>query len=434
MTYLKRWLSLIVFLSFLIIGPESSWASDHPIQQMIEDAKEGDTVHIPEGSYNEPITIDKQIHLIGNGKVIFNINEDKPAISIKADKVTLQNIAINYQSEVPNETAILIEGDQNTLSEIEIVTNQRGIFLDESHQNILENISLEGPEHLPIQARQRGIDLWKSDQNVLRQLNITNVEDGIYIESSAANEVYKNKVTKSRYGYHLMFTKKTKLHHNESHENISGMMVMGTNETQVHDNLLTHNQKDVQSLGLLLFDVKNAVVENNEIAHNRLGIFIESAKDNTLIENDVRNNFIGLQFKFAENNVIEGNAFSANAVQGQAEESANNKTNLNYWSDHQGLDRNGNGQSDLSYKVDPFYLHLTNEYPAFRLLFQSPGMIFLDNMMHTPVEQQLVDQTPLMENPLVDHDLSQEKNLSFILISSILFVFSLTSIFFGVKK
>src|SRR5690606_17348191 len=147
------------------------------------------------------------------------------------------------------------------------------------------------------------------------------------------------------------------------------------------NNLMKYNQRNVQSLGLLLFDVKNATITENEIAHNRIGILIEDALDNDLSFNKIQNNYIGVQFKRAENNTIVNNAFFAYVDQGQAEYSTNKDTNRNYWGDHVGLDMTGDKVSDLTYEIDPFYLHLTDEYPPYRLLFDSPGMIFLETLL-----------------------------------------------------
>lgn len=431
----RRLLSSTIFLLGLFIMPYSSGAEGQEgVQQLIDQASAGDTIHIPSGSYTEPITIDKELTIIGNDDVQFNMVDDKAAITLTANNITLKQLSIDYQSNEEKGAALLIKSDYNKIEQLHIDTNGRGILLDEANYNTLNHITIKGNEQVPIQLRQRGIDLWKSNENKIHDITISHVEDGFYLESSTKNRLHNNIATHSRYGYHLMFTRDTQLYENESYENISGMMIMGTKRTKVYENTIKYNQKNVQSLGLLLFDVRDAIVERNEMTHNRIGIFVEDATENEITNNNVANNFIGLQFKRAEANFIHHNNFSANAVQGQAEESTGNKTNNNYWSDHQGLDLTGNHVSDLSYKVDPIYLHITNEYPAFRLLFQAPGMIFLENMMQTPVEEQFVDQAPLMKPPLALAQGAAENNRVTLLISTILLMSSLLIIYLGVKQ
>ena len=430
----KRLLSLITFFLLFFIFSNVDEANAQSIQSIIDEAREGETIQLPSGTYNESIVIDQSIELNGNGDVTFIVNSERPAITINADDVVLKDITIQYEDETKESPAIFITSNKNILENILIISSNVGILLDDAHDNLLSHISITGDKNLPIRERKRGIDLWKANRNIIEHSEIIYVEDGIYEEFCEDNIFHNNIVTDSRYGYHLMFTDRTELYENESYENISGMMIMGTTETHAYENILMFNQKNVQSLGLLLFDVYDSLVERNVIAHNRIGILVEDAYHNEIQYNDVRNNFVGLQFTRAEDNVIHHNAFDANVVQGQAEDSMNNDTNYNYWSDHNGLDVIGDGLSNLSYKVDPFYLHLTNKYPPYRLLFQSPGMIFLDSMMHTPVEEQLVDESPLMENPIITSDLFNDRNIVIAIIGSVLFLFSLFIIYLGVRQ
>jgi len=430
----RRFLGIITFSILLLMMPHLGEANTKTIQERIDEAEEGEAILIPSGTYEEALFIDKQVTISGEGEVLFKVKHNKPAITIAADDVSLENLSIQYDSDEADQAAIYISGNHNHLESIDIKTSKKAVLLDEAHYNVLSKLTVQGDASLAIKERQRGIDLWKANYNTINHTQISDTEDAIYVESGSDNVLHDNSAANSRYGYHLMFTKNSELYANESYENISGMMIMGTNGTKVYENNLFDNQKNVQSLGLLLFDVRHALIENNEIRRNRIGIFVENAADNEIRNNDVANNFVGLQFKQAEDNLIHHNAFTANVVQGQAEASMDNLTNHNFWSNHTGLDITGDGFSDLTYKVDPFYLHVTNKYPAFRLLFQAPGFNFLEKMMHTPIEQQLVDDAPLMENPLLPTDEPADKSKTILLISSLLFVFSLSIIYMGVKQ
>lgn len=414
--------------------PLPSSAEKGTIQQLIDAANPGDTIYLEAGTYDETIIIDRAVTIVGLNDVHFQVTSDKPIFSILADGVTLENIALTYTNEVADQPAIFVQSNHNSLRKLVIQSSNTAIYLDDAHDNLIEHVDITGDETLTTQQRHRAIDLWDSNRNIIQHCSIQYAEDGIYIENGEENVLNRNIVTNSRYGYHLMFTKKTELFANESYHNISGMMIMGTKGTKAHHNQLLYNQKNVQSLGLLLFDVKDAMIFANDIGYNRIGIVVEDATQNEIFENDVHHNFIGLQFKRATNNNIYHNEFNANVMQGQAEESMDNATNHNYWNDHSGLDLTGNGESDLPYTIDPFYLHLTNIFPPFRLLFQAPGMIFLDKLMHTPPEQQLIDHHPLMESPLektVDKVISSEY---LVLVSSFLFITSLGLMILGVKK
>lgn len=358
-----------------------------------------------------------------------------PNITIQSNNVIIENMNIKYINDSSEGSpAILITGDNNSLDKINIITDSYGIQLDNANHNIISDVKIEGNKNEPIINRQHGIDLWESHHNEIYDTCLQYVMDGIYIERSNENIVSRNTASHSRYGYHLMFTKNTVLEENESYENISGMMIMGTNGTVAKHNTLFHNQKNIQSLGLLLFDVKNATIKQNNIVNNRIGIFIESASENKIAENNIQGNYIGVQFKSATDNDISSNSFIANVSQGQAEDSSNNIVNKNYWGDHRGLDLTGDGTSNLTYSINPFFLKIAEKYPPFQLLFQSPGMVFIEQLIHIPVDEQFVDQSPLMENPLVGPGDQSGNQMTVLLFCMSLLVISIVIIYLGVKN
>lgn len=432
---MKRLLTFLVISMFLIFFDMVDVnAKEQSIQAQIDAASSGDTIQLEEGIYEENIVINQSIHLIGEGDVTLVQQDESPVFTIQSNHVNIENITIKHEDEHHESPAILIKGHHNKLHNINIETNSYGIQLDQANDNTLSHLHITGDEHELMKYRQHGIDIWESHRNQIHDSTIQDVQDGIYVEKSHETIMYDNAVSHSRYGYHFMFTKNSKLENNESYHNISGMMVMGADGTVVKDNRLTENQTNIQSLGLLLFDTKNATITNNQITNNRIGIFIEDAHANHLTLNHVSENYIGLQFKGAENNEINKNAFVANVAQGQAQESANNDTNHNYWGDHIGLDMTGEQTSSLPYKVNPFFLDITSEYPAFQLLFQAPGMIFLEELIHTPVEEQLIDSSPLLEDPLLVSNEVPQYSLLLFSICMFLFIFSIFIIYLGVRR
>lgn len=432
---IRKVLTIAVFSTLLLLFPSIFTEAKAPtIQQQIDESKPGETIQLNDGMYEESIIIKKPIHLSGSEDVTLRQEGSDPVINIQSDNVVLENLNVEYENDHSESSAILINGDNNLLNTINIHTNSYGIQLDEANHNRLSDLTITGIKKEAIKNRKHGIDLWKSNNNEIYDTRIKYVQDGIYMEKSHANKIYRNSASHSRYGYHLMFTKNTELEENESYENISGMMIMGTEGTVAKHNTLRDNQENIQSLGLLLFDVKDASIKGNIITNNRIGIFIESASDNELAFNTITGNYIGLQFKGAKNNTIANNSLVANVVQGQAQESSDNNTNQNYWGDHLGLDITGDQTSNLTYQVDPFFLNVTSEYPPFQLLFQSPGMVFLEQLIQIPVDEQLVDETPLMANPLaVTEDVSGDR-LTVLLLCISLIIISTLIIYLGVKK
>lgn len=426
----------IIISSFLLLllGIHLVEASNVSLQKLIDEAEPDATIELPGEAFHETILIDKPLEIIGTtGTEIIHEGKD-PAITILADGVTLKNVNVTYSTNERRRTAIYVEGDHNTIEHVDIDTNGYGIHLNDAHHNEISNVTITGEEKRAVAQRDHGILVWTSDHNTIHDSVFQHVQDGIYVEKSKGNHIYNNVAANLRYGYHLMFTQETVLEDNESFGNISGMMIMGTYGTIAKRNYLHHNLENIQSLGLLLYNVQDATIADNEIFYNRIGIFVEQAENNEITNNIVQGNYVGLQFLKANENDIHDNVFIANIAQGQAEASSENSTNRNYWDDHQGLDLNGDGTSDIVYEVDPFFLHITDVYPPLSLLFDSPGMMFLEQLIETPDEEKFIDDAPLMENPLPIQEETGNRSIAVLLFSFILLTISSTTIFMGVKR
>ncbi|HLA85326.1 MAG TPA: M56 family metallopeptidase [Thermoguttaceae bacterium] len=70
------------------------------LQKMIDDAKPGDVVVVPEGTYDKPITIGKSITLKGENveRCILDVTADEPAVMITSKKpATIESLTIRWQ-------------------------------------------------------------------------------------------------------------------------------------------------------------------------------------------------------------------------------------------------------------------------------------------------------------------------------------------------
>ncbi|HLR41539.1 MAG TPA: right-handed parallel beta-helix repeat-containing protein [Virgibacillus sp.] len=408
-------------------------AEGKSLQQQIDEADLYDTIEIAAGKYKENITIDKPVHLLGSEDVEITSKRDAPVITVVSDKVVLENMQVTHDVADTDIPAVSVESDANELKQLNIHSKNVGIELNEAHENQLSSLQIIGDENVLIKERQHGIELQKAHENEIHDARVKHVKDGVYIENSKETYLHHNRFTNSRYGTHLMFAENSKLEKNEAYDNVSGLYIMGTNGTEVTNNTLINNRKSVQSMGLFLFDSVNATVKDNNLTKNRIGMLVESATDNEIAHNHIQGNYTGVQLKKSEENTVKHNTFVANVAQGEAKESASNTTNENYWGDHRGLDITGDGLSNIPYKVDPFFLNMTEEFPPFQLLFQAPGMMFLDQLIAAPPEEQLVDEAPLMETP--DKPLnSSEKKAIFVVLSCLILMFiSVSIIYMGVR-
>ena len=139
----------LIFITLFIAGflfIAFDEANAQSLQEIIDRAEKGETIRLPDGTYEEPIVIDKPIQLVGSADVVFKVKSDRPAITIKANGATLEQIAVEYESGANDTPAILIQGSQNVIRSVTIETASVGILLDDAHENLLSDISITGDE------------------------------------------------------------------------------------------------------------------------------------------------------------------------------------------------------------------------------------------------------------------------------------------------
>ncbi|MGG1658576.1 right-handed parallel beta-helix repeat-containing protein [Brevibacillus sp. NRS-1366] len=449
----------ILIVSWIPVG-SSATELTASLQAMLDQARPGDTVTIPEGEYEGPILVTKPVTLLAQGNVKITNPSEETALTIQSDKVTLQGIKIVDKRINSEDASLVIRGNQNVLERIVIETMGTGIQLRQASSNTLHNIQVIGKvkekgagsdvghnhsQHLSkgqttpkstVQAQKgNGIDLFESHQNRIIANRITNVFDGIYVEKSNGNHIEQNDVEKSRYGYHFMGTTDTVLSENTGTENVTGAMLMETTKATVQSNQLFKQQKNPNSQGILLYDVTNSQLIGNQIEGNRVGLYFERSSGIEVRRNQLKLNFIGMQLLDSTGNVLTENAFVSNVIQAQAQDSTTDHLDGNYWDNLQGLDVDGDSRSDLPFEMNPLYLGLTDAVPPYQLFFQAPGFVFLENLFTNGTGTTIRDTTPIMNPP---DSLAQEDGSSSSwgagILGALLLLGSSSIIYTGVRK
>jgi nitrous oxidase accessory protein len=412
---------LVASITWLCLGflPAPGHAADAPVnlQAMIDKAAPGETITIPAGEYTGPIHVTKPLTLTASGEVIIRSATEDPVLTIESDNVTVEGLKLE-DSRINNPLATLVVyGDQNVLEKLEIDTMGTGIQLREANFNQLRNIRVTGyvqdeteisqelghdhnaqPTQVEPGAKPQkgnGIDVRQSHQNQIVGNQIFNLFDAIYLESSRENIIENNTVEKSRYGIHLMSTTGSRISGNTGNGNVTGSQMMETSNTTMINNRFIKQKDNPNSQGILLFSVTDSILEGNQIEGNRVGLYMETSQGNTIKNNAFTLNFIGMQVKDSADNLLTSNQFVSNVIQAQAQDSNTTSFDGNYWDNLQGLDVDGDGRSDLSFEMNPFFLALTDAVPPYQLFFQSPGMVFLESLFSDGADN-IRDTAPLM--------------------------------------
>lgn len=375
-----------------------------PLQPLIDATPAGQTLVLSgERPYAGPAVVSAAISIVSaEGAVVTNMDE-RPALTLAADGVVLEGVEVVDGRRDPKTPAVLIRSDRNELRRVVVKTSGGGIFLRNADDNVIADSRIEGANagdrSEPYSKRGNGIDLLASSGNVIEGNTIVHVHDGVYVESGNETLVRGNRATDSRYGFHFMFSGKPELVGNVGEGNVTGGMVMGVESAVVTGNVFEKQTENVHSQGILLFDVHRSEVSGNRVAGNRVGFYIENSTENTLADNEIAQNFIGMQMIGSTGNELRSNVFVANVNQAQSTDSKDNSLAGNYWDDFQALDSDGDGYSDLSYEIDPFFLQITKDIDAFQIFFQTPGLPFLAQMFHADTADWLKDPSPLLRSP-----------------------------------
>jgi len=348
---------------------------DYPtIQEAINNANEGDTIFVKNGTYKENVVVNKEISLFGENRettIILGItNSRSRTIDVKANNVIINGFTIQTPSGIEfATTGLAVYRCNNTLIQnniisgngygirltwsfnitlygnsiidnyygIELVCSSNCTFKDNHIKGGQYNFGVKGNELSHFlhdidssnAVDDRPIYYWVNRQNdvvptdagyvalvkstniTAKNLNLENNIEGLIIASTNDSIVVNNTVTNSEYtGIHLLWSSDNVIAFN----NISSTNIVGHAE------------------GISLFrSFKNRIYKNNITDYCQDGISLDYSTNNIIFRNNVINNRIrssqdGLQLCNSSNNRICGNNVINNVRAVVLAESSNNNT------------------------------------------------------------------------------------------------------------
>ncbi len=372
------------------------------IQALIDQAEPDTVIVVPPGVYAGTLKIHKRVALLADGLVQLINNSADAGIHITADQVVMNGFTI-IDTATKDAPTVWVEANAVKLERMHIRTASHGIKLIGARHGEIRDSTIvwdtaDAPE-VKLSLRKNGIDLYDAHENLIIGNTLTGMHDGIYIENSHDNRVQDNQVDHMRYGIHTMYASGSVISGNTGSYNITGAMVMAAKATEVSHNTFIKQSENVHSQGILLFDAHDSRIDHNRVQGNRVGMYVEMSSDNVFTWNRIEDNFIGMQFIEASANRLSNNAFTGNVIHAEARLSPDNEMDGNFWDSFIGIDTDGDGRSEITHAINPFYPSVVRSRPAFQLFFQSPSMLFLEGMFLGEREAWLADNMPLMERP-----------------------------------
>ncbi|TDQ34617.1 right-handed parallel beta-helix repeat-containing protein [Aureibacillus halotolerans] len=431
---------MVLILSIVCANSVANAQQHTSIQQLIDQAEAGDTIHIPAGYYTGAMIIDKPLQIIFSKGSVLTHEGSESAVKITSDHVKLSGLKI-VDRELKDAATVFVTGDSVHLEALHIQTGSYGIRLEKTQNGLLDENRIEwlpDTEHpVSLSDKKNGIDLYGAYNNRITNNHIRGVLDGIYLERSKKNVVSQNVVERARYGIHAMYTEQTIIQKNTSRLNFTGIIVMVTRGLTITENRVVMQNENVNSQGFLLYETNGATVQRNWIEGNRVGMNIQQSLDNQVMHNTFVNNYVGLQLMDAENNLITENSFIGNITGARSVTSVDNSLSGNYWDAFKGVDSDGDGKSNLPYAMNPLSLALFQSQPAFQLFYQSPGLELLERLYQADSRTWSMDKEPLMAPP--DNVFSGDSSHVLVkdrvnLIAFLLLSFGCSIFYFGRRK
>ena len=405
-------LAAALFGAALPAAPPAAAAEDpRPLQPLVDAAPEGAVLRLESGVYAGPVTIGKRlaIEAAEDGAVTVVGADEAPAVTVAAAGAGLRGLRIG-QTGGRDLPAVLVVSPDVTLDGLDIETEGFGIRLEGADRSVVRASSVRSsrPPGGRFTERKNGIDLYETNGASIEDNTVVAMYDAIYIENSDDVRITGNTVESSRYGIHVMYSDRTVIAGNTGRMNVTGAMVMTADGALIEGNHFEKQSENVNSQGILLFAARHSIVRGNTVSGNRVGLYVESSSDNRIEDNGITDNFMGLQLIDSEGNVITGNRWIGNVADAGAQRSGANRIERNFWDAFSGVDADGDGASDLPYAVNPFFLSLTERRPVFQLLFQSPGMKFLEGLYSADRSGWAADAAPLMKPARVPEGADKE--------------------------
>ena len=246
---------IFMFLTILLVGcnnnenPENNLIvikgknqTYSTINEALNNAIKNDIILVPEGTYNETLTINKTISLVGENKnkTIISGNKMDDVINIFADYVNISGFTIINSGPEPFQNidaGIDVRSNYNTISHCNIISNENyGIYLHLSTKGnkIISNLIYDNID---------GIYITTGTENVISSNNISNNKEyGIFLVQSNDNLILSNIFYNNQYAVRIKGSQNNVLAENYITNNPNGLyFCCGASYNYVYKNAFINN-------------------------------------------------------------------------------------------------------------------------------------------------------------------------------------------------
>jgi nitrous oxidase accessory protein len=390
-------------------------ASSFDLVRALAEARDGDVIVIPPGTYAGPFVVDKSVTLVGEGWPVIDSGGQGDVLTVSAPDVTIEGLVLRNSGDDLNHENAGITGLAPRIT----VQNNRledvlfGVYLKNAPESIVRENQISGKD-LELGRRGDAIRLWYCASSQIEGNYVSHSRD-VVIWFSPDSLLKGNTVEYGRYGLHLMYSDGDTLEENVLRNNSVGAFLMYSRRLTLRNNLF-YNNRGPSGYGLALKDADDVVAEGNRTINNRIGLYLDNSPRSTDAIGTYRNNLVAYNdvgiglLPLVRRNTISGNIFQENSSQvsvvGGHELVGNfwhSDGQGNYWTDYAGYDADGDGVGDMPYRSQRTFEDLMDTEPALRLFQLSPVADAINLAARAfPLFQprpRMSDDHPLMQPP-----------------------------------
>jgi parallel beta-helix repeat protein len=350
---LKKAIVVLFTVSLIIMGTTFSATitvdPGQKIQEAIDSALPGDTIHVKGGIYFENLIVSKNLVLKGENNPLINAQDNGSAITLLDDGITIMGFNITNSSD----SGIEVTSNSNLISNNTANSGHNGIALEACSNNTVSG-------NIVRKNQASGISLEMSMKNTISGNKAEeNYDTGIELDESTNNYIITNiVVNNSNDGIELKRSIKNTIEDNLAEGNKDGICLEeGSKNNTISNNNAGYNHID----GILLRGSLGNLIARNNISKNSKAFFLEASNENILTENNVTYNMDGVFINYYSSD----NKIYRNNLVGNLNYNAYDESNANQWDDgtlgnHYGdfdkrekgcIDANSNGLCDAAYTI-----------------------------------------------------------------------------------
>jgi nitrous oxidase accessory protein NosD/nitrous oxide reductase accessory protein NosL len=336
----------------------------------IERAPPNTTVQIPPGEYETNLTVSKPLTLRGAGaETVLTGDGNGTVLTVNATDAAVTSLRITGVGDVGVRQGAADNGSAwDRRIRLVYGYGDAAIRLADAHRSLVENVTIETPANGVVALNSSGAvvrnvtvngsDTWEEgfmstlamySRMVVEDSTFHGGRDAVYTHYADGIVVRDNEMTGMRYGLHEMYTSDALAANNTMRDTDAGIILM----TRPVGNVQVGNDVRDSQLGILTVGAASYTLENTMV-NNEIGLSIGTSRSvyrkNTVVGNEigVRSSTLLPTNDVFDNDVV-GNEESVGvelgtlniwAVEGRG----------NYWGPIPGLDRDGDGVIDRTYR------------------------------------------------------------------------------------